>query len=378
MMEPIFDKRVNAKDYMIEISIIDYYNLVKDCLNDNEYQRKRVKNSSSIYSLLKKDLMMGCIMPPIVLAYGNQLLSDDLLATIQNNRNKLKILDGLQRSYTIKELVEEITDETKKEEILKKKIRVEIYVGLSKLGLLYRMLTLNTGQTPMSIRHQIEIIYSDYKKATQIQGVSLLSENDAAVPTKLGEYRFRDIIEGFTSYLQKDYLTLDRTDILDSVKNLERIATIDNSIDLFDDYLRSYHHFATQIYKRYSGDFDIEQCDLLATPYAHNAVQLFNKSQSMTGYGCAIAKLCDNRIITSFKDVDGLIDSIKFSDIEEDIYLLLKYLDKVRRDAKKIGNDQRLFFNCFFKSLFNSESDAYLDFSSAVKKAYHSYEHEIF
>ena len=355
-MEPIYDKRVNARDYMIELSIIDYYDLVKDCLNDNEYQRKRVRNSGSIYSLLKDDLKKGCIMPPIVLAYCDDLSRDDLIKELKANKHKLKILDGLQRSYTIKELIDEIRMEQGDSSALNNKIRVEIYVGLNKLGLLYRMLTLNTGQTPMSIRHQIEIIYSDYKQSCSIQGVMLFSEIDGRIPNKLGEYKFRDIIDGFTSYLQRDYLTLDRNDILDNVKNLERVAIVDNNIDLFDEYLSSYHHFVSQLNSKYPLQYDTNQLNLLSTPYATSSVLLFNKSQSMTGYGNAIASLSDFGVIKSFKEIHNLTDRIVFSNIDDDIYALIISLDNVRKYAKKIGNDQRLYFYQFFTLSLNSSS----------------------
>ncbi len=76
-MKSIYDKRIGAKDTMIDMTIGEYYGLVKDCLNENEYQRKHVRNSSSIYSLLKQDLIKGCIMPPIVLAYTDIIEEDD-------------------------------------------------------------------------------------------------------------------------------------------------------------------------------------------------------------------------------------------------------------------------------------------------------------
>lgn len=67
-MDCIHDYRINADNYSLNMTISEYYELVKDCLNDNEYQRKRVRNSSSIYNLLKQDIIKGCVMPPIVLA----------------------------------------------------------------------------------------------------------------------------------------------------------------------------------------------------------------------------------------------------------------------------------------------------------------------
>ena len=44
----IYDKRIKATDYMVVFTIGEYYDLVKNSLNDNEYQRKRVRNSGSI------------------------------------------------------------------------------------------------------------------------------------------------------------------------------------------------------------------------------------------------------------------------------------------------------------------------------------------
>lgn len=55
-MDCIHDYRINADNYSLNMTISEYYELVKDCLNDNEYQRKRVRNSSSIYNLLKQDI----------------------------------------------------------------------------------------------------------------------------------------------------------------------------------------------------------------------------------------------------------------------------------------------------------------------------------
>jgi hypothetical protein len=81
------------------------------------------------------------------------------------DEGELLILDGLQRSLTILGIENSSGDELssgQRDDFHSHKIRVEFYVGLSKTGILYRMLTLNTGQTPMSFRHQLEILYYDY------------------------------------------------------------------------------------------------------------------------------------------------------------------------------------------------------------------------
>ena len=169
----------------------------------------------------------------------------ELIQSIEENKNKLIILDGLQRTYTIRDLINELTErnDPNVEDVKKHPLRIEIYVGINKLGILYRMLTLNTGQTPMSSRHQIEIIYSDYIE-TGIDDVKLIKQIDDKAPDKLGEYNFRDIIDGFTSYLERDYLTIERTDILDNIKSLEKLAIENKDKDLFVQFVKSYNSLA--------------------------------------------------------------------------------------------------------------------------------------
>ena len=64
----IVDNRINARNFILETTLLEYYELSKDVLSNNEYQRRRVKSSSTVYSLLKEDLKRGCLMPPIVMA----------------------------------------------------------------------------------------------------------------------------------------------------------------------------------------------------------------------------------------------------------------------------------------------------------------------
>lgn len=382
-MNYIHDHRVDADNYMLQMTIEEYYELVKDSLNDNEYQRKRVRNASSIYNLLKQDLKQGCIMPPIVLAYTENIKNpENIINELKEGRQKLKILDGLQRSYTIKEIVDEENSPslftTEGTSPLKNYIRVEIYTGIKKLGILYRMLTLNTGQTQMTTRHQIEIIYSDYKNNCEVEGVRLLSEVDSGNPSILGEYKFRDVVDGFTSYLQKDYLTLDRMDILDNVKNLERLSVEDMNMNLFNEFIDSYNHFVKKLNALYPNEILENQLrtdlSLRAAPYATSYIKLFNKSQSLTGFGNAIAVLKDLKILRGFDELKSLIEKLDETTAEMGFWCLIEKLDQVRALAKKIGNDQRLYFHHFFKKLFDKNESSYLDLNEAANNAFNEYE----
>lgn len=375
-MNCIHDYRINADSYSLEMTISEYYELIKDCLNDNEYQRKRVKNSGSIYNLLKQDIIKGCVMPPIVLALCKPLTQDrDIMMALHQEKSYLKILDGLQRSYTIKEIVNEYKNLHYGETLpLSNRIRVEVYIGINKLGILYRMLTLNAGQTQMTTRHQIEIIYSEYKEQCDIPGVTLLTEIDGHIPYKIGEYKFRDIIEGFTSFLQKDYLTLDRKEILENVRDLERISQVATSNTLFYDFVDTYHHLVYKLNLLFNKVYNSEQLEgqnnLSGAPFATSIVSLFNKSQALTGYGCAIAEIIDNKSIQDVKDLHCFIDNINCQDFDTAFIDMMIKLDYLRRNAKKIGNDQRKYFFFFFLAFFSKDKCTFLNFDLSIKQAF--------
>lgn len=368
----IEDFRIKAKNFLVEMSLKEFYILSKDILNNNEYQRKRVGSSNTVYSLLKDDLKKGCLIPPIVLAYPEEVNdARNLISAIQENKNKIVILDGLQRSYTIRDLFAESDSSNHFEN---NKLRVEIYTGINRIGILYRMLTLNTGQTRMSTRHQIEIIYSDYLINNISDDIKLLTDidNNNDAYTHLGVYKYRDVIEGFTSYIERDYLTLERTDILDSIKNLENLVSPENNA-LFEDFITVYTKFIGQLYNNFPTKINTEELNLKGAAFGEDVISIFNKSQSLTGFGCTIGKLIDfGSNIKSIKDLNDIIPIIK--DIDEGLSMLLVYLDKVRNQAKKIGNDQRLYFHLFYKSLFDSASDGYASIKNSAKEAYNQYQ----
>ena len=387
LINKIFDSRIQAYNMLFEINLEDYLNISKTIIEENQFQRRRVKSSSTIYSLLKNDLMIGCIIPPIVLALSKN--ADDIDVTkntsdheiielINKHIKDLIILDGLQRTYTIRDLFKDLEKNENKtilSKVKSKKIRIEIYLGLNKLGILYRMLTLNTGQTPMSIRHQIEILYSDYLNQ-DIDGIKLLLEVDDKSPQKLGEYKFKDIIEGFNSYLEREYLTLNRNDILENIKGLEKLSSENQDKDLFIDFLNTYHKLVLKFidksnsWKFNSGSIEPE---LSGQPFGKTSIKIFTKSQVMTGFGSAIGKLIDFELLEDITSVVDLFDNVTFSNEEDSFNNLIVKLDKIRIVAKKIGNDQRMFFHFFFRELFDNKGEAYLNINSSIDEAYSTY-----
>lgn len=385
LINKIFDNRIKAYNLLFEINLEDYYQMSKSILDKNEFQRRRVKSSSTVYSLLKKDLLEGCIVPPIVLALSDKDFDPEkgfeekqITDYIIKEQNRLIILDGLQRTFTIRDLFKDL-ESSKDEESLKKlssqKLRIEIYLGINKIGILYRMLTLNTGQTPMSMRHQIEILYSDYLEQ-DLGGITLLLESQDKTPKGKKEYKFKEIVEGFNSYLDRDYLPMDRNSVLENIESLEKLSTKNLDNDLFVDYLKAYDGLVqTLVEKANDWEFDDKTLDttLSGQPFGKDAMKLFKRTQLMTGFGSAIGKLIDFNSIEDLNDIPNLFNDIQLGDVNSSFNNYIAKLDYIRRVAKKIGNDQRMFFHHFFRELFDKKSDSYLDFNKSIDEAFSTY-----
>lgn len=117
-----------------------------------------------------------------------------------------------------------------------------------------------------------------------------------------------------------------------------------------------------------------EELNLESSPFATSVVMMFNKSQPLTGFGNMVATLCEKKILDKVTQLDEFIERLKSDSAVDGFYDLISYLDKVRGLAKKIGNDQRLYFYQFFKNLFDKNEDCYLDIRESAKEAFNGYE----
>lgn len=369
----LLDKKVNSQNIQFVMDIGSYAELAGNVINNNPYQRNRVSKSGSIYNLLKEDLLKECIIPPIVLASTSELRqgssSEELLDEVLADHGNLKILDGLQRSLSIIDVYNNNRDyfDGLPEKYL---IRVEAYLSISDTGILYRMLTLNTGQTPMTLRHQLEILFSKYADG-ELDGVSILREVDEASVKSISNYRFSDLIEGYTSFLEKNELPIDRFDILQTVRTIKFISDESSEKIEFSDFVKSYRALSLAFENRfpdwrYPDDVD-EDLRTVANPFGREVYKIFNKSQPLTGFGAAVAELIASGAIAGLDDIDALIPRLEFED--NDLLRINKFLDDIRSESKKIGNGQRIYFKLFFKYLLDRDGSSFLRVSESMEKA---------
>ncbi|MCP9828029.1 hypothetical protein KBZ19_05955 [Synechococcus sp. L2F] len=372
------DKKVSAKSVLIELSIRDYLELAKKIYRKNNFQRRRVRSSKTVYSLLKTDMLQGCVIPPVVLAYTKPAgtLEASLHDAIRNDSDHFVLLDGLQRSLTLMDVESETAGQPDVQQaFLDRTMRCEIYEGINKIGILYRMLTLNTGQTPMSVRHQIEIMYQDYLDV-QIEGITLLREADARRARQPNCYNFRDVIEGLNSYLERSESPLDRGDILDNISSLESLAKENDRYDVFTDFLTTWNQLIQKITSfdlKHPTEQPVDDPDepTSAKVWGTSGVQVFKRAQAISGFGAAIGMLRDEDETTSFGtlDIDNLVVGM---DHEEFMLEFNELMQTLNSRAKRIGNAQRLFFRQFFKMLFWEESGAYLNMARALNEGFKS------
>jgi hypothetical protein len=377
------DLRIDGDNYLMQVKIKDYINISRHILKKNEFQRRRVRAAKSVYSLLKQDLIKGCVIPPISLALNKisetfeSQLNEGMPGALLENIDNLLILDGLQRTYSLIDIEKDLQAEYGEESpeiktFYNHQIRLEIYSGLNKLGILYRMLTLNTGQTPMSLRQQVEMLYLDYADIN-IDGIEIVKESESRSATEFHQYNFKEIVEGFNSYIERNELPIARQDILDNIKGLEKLADENSSEDIFKEYLQAVHHFIdklnnlTNCYELDKEDYDIS--------FGGTTTKIFKRSQSFTGFGAAIGKLKDNGTISGLSDIIPLIEQLSLSPEDSEVFLskLNDNFNWIKEHASKIGNAQRNYLHFFYRELFNENSDSYLELVKSASTAFNRY-----
>lgn len=391
VMSKIFDNRINSCNLYVETTFGEYLSFAKDIIKNNELQRKRVRASKSVYSLLKNDLKRGCVMPPLVLAIAgdkdinleaeNSIIAQDIVDKIKTDCKDILILDGLQRTYTLIDADAEIKQEEPEsyQKFLNYKLRLEIYVDINKFGVLYRMLTLNTGQTPMAARHQLEMLYRD-KLNTSIEGVKLITDVQGKADPEDNEFVFKNVIDGFNSYMNRNELPIDRQELLENIQMLENMSNEDVTNDIFEEflgiYVKVFNKLCNVSNNYYLTDEDRDMYEISDSPFGKSVRKVFSTSQAMTGFGAAIGKMKDNGLIKDIDEIDTMLENISCVNNEWFLEMLVKF-DKIKQSSKKIGNGQRMFIQYFFRELFNKDSDSYLNLYAAVNNGYQKYSSQV-
>ncbi|MDR6369597.1 hypothetical protein J2795_000166 [Chryseobacterium bernardetii] len=184
----------------------------------NRLDIQRNLQNPSFYRRLKDDILNGCIMPPITIAiidnkYENSSGSlSDLKTYVNKHIENMFILDGIQRLNTLHNAY--TYPEIDKSLDLKRPLFINLLICKSMDNLLYRMITLNNGQKPMSANHQIEILLSNIYNFDEL-GIKIITDKQKGTKGK-NENHFEksSIIKGYLAFITNS-ISIDNKKIID-------------------------------------------------------------------------------------------------------------------------------------------------------------------
>lgn len=176
-------------------------------------QRAIIKGTKA-YATLRRDLRLGCVLPPIVIA-ANVDLSDDIrrihesydLARLTADLSRVTsdgiyIIDGLQRTNAIRQTAAEL-DGTERAAFLNRWLRIELWPNIPFGAIAYRMLLLNAGQRPMSVKHQVEVLSSKLlDDLRDIPNIDIFRVGDTRRRTRPGQFSLSKLAQAFQAWLQ--------------------------------------------------------------------------------------------------------------------------------------------------------------------------------
>ena len=185
-------------------------------ISKTEFQRKL--QDKKFYEKLERDIEKGCIMPPITIAYVNKQITQnssikDVVDFFNEHHRTSFVLDGIQRLNTLKRVAES------KKIDLEKKLYLNIIFCDNIDKLLYRMITLNNGQKPMTPRHQVEVMMANVFDFDKL-GIEVQTEKERADKIKMNSFNKSDLVQAYLAYMASSPMVDNQKIIQDKMDEL--------------------------------------------------------------------------------------------------------------------------------------------------------------
>lgn len=215
------DEVIGAK-YFVAVASYDFA-IEKLLPRITELEIQRAPIEADLYERLYKDIIKGCIMPPITIALVRERNDIEALDSIEQaneyitkNIDDCFVLDGVQRLHTLNRICQKDEADLDK----KRPIYVNYIIAESMDKLLYRMITLNNGQKPMSIRHQVEIL-SDNMFDFETVPVKMVTEKQRTTGYRTRnkvEFKKSSVVTAYLAYMSGSN-SIDNKKIVDDLLN---------------------------------------------------------------------------------------------------------------------------------------------------------------
>lgn len=235
------DDRLQSYCVTAKCSYADFLDLTAGAEANLVIQRGIIKGAKA-YVTLREDLKRGCVLPPIVLAATVPI--HDNLETIYQDQDpellnptlaeltstEVYIIDGLQRTNAIRQTANEL-DGVARDEFLQRPIRLEIWLNIPFGAVAYRMLLLNAGQRPMSVKLQVEVLSSKLiDDLSTIPNLDIFRVADGRRRAQPGQFPLAKLAQAFQAWLQGQPNLDLRNTVMEELLAESAIEVLGNSV----------------------------------------------------------------------------------------------------------------------------------------------------
>lgn len=238
------DLRTATNVLYAQITITDYLELVGE--NFDRFEIQRPRQTHKAYKRMQTDIAAGGLLPSITLAvnpksvagYIKILEEGDFITLSQNlfNSKNIYILDGLQRTYIISDLKKAGTKFNRNQKLL-----LEFWFEKEIKHLIYRLIVLNAGQKPMSMRHQVELLFMTMqdKIQSEIKSLELYAERDETRRNKPKKFPFDRIVTAYYCFVTKSSEMKRENLVVQELNELEILNSSEEELsDSFNEFMK--------------------------------------------------------------------------------------------------------------------------------------------
>ena len=357
------DLRTNAKIIYAQVPISEYLELVGKSFDSFSIQRKKEKYKA--YERLKKDIVEGTLLPSITLAVKPTRVDLLLPMIAENNRIELEkelsqggqvdILDGLQRTYIIKELEAENTKFKAGQNVL-----LEFWLEKELRHLIYRIIVLNAGRKPMSMRHQVELLFLVIKETIEatMPGVELYQEKDGTRRRGPKKYALDRIAMAYQCFLLRSH-EVQRESVV--AQELAEGEILDSTEDSLNERFLLFSKYLSEFVK-----LDDEGCRIYEQEDSSRGLPTgalwFGSETTLNSFFAALADFGTteqrkDRIDNSFSKLLTKLQKSKTGDDPLDLETLDHLVKGINTRKVNVGTATRRLYFTAFKEFFREEGE---------------------
>lgn len=283
------------------------------------FDAQRKLQDRKFYKRLQRDIIKGCLMPPITIAFVDKehtnLDDKAVFETFVNaNIEHGYILDGLQRLNTLLSASEDDGFDASRP------IHLNVIVSPSQDKLLYRMITLNNGQKPMTPRHQVEILTQEMFDFSSLSNITVQTEKERSEKLVRGAFNLADISNSYLAFLTNNVNNENNKIVNEKMDEILVGRVLDTDIA--------------------DGSIQFEDVLRLIDGYCSNEEikKWFKVNNNLIGFCVAIKK--------SFED----FETVSVEEFEQSVQIFEAGFDAINASKVNLGKYRRMLSKEFFEN----------------------------